>query len=273
MTPDDFMMPAFALLLAPVVPLLLGWAAAAVFEPLRAVRDVRAAALWPCLAWVGIISFWGVRWVGPGLVERPGAPPALLFGASLGALAGLSAYHAVAWLRSAPTKPAPPIGAASGLIVAVSLVVATMLLWQRTDVRPEDAQKPPYDDEAQAAQLALYERRAQIDPWDPEIYIGRAHHAIRDGHLERAHEDLALARRVGAAATPLYALEADTLAALGRCDDARVAYDAWQQARTAEAMRTHFGHELEVLGAPEDDDSAPSGYLFDCQQSHYYGGE
>ena len=269
MSPDDFVMPSFALLLAPLVPQALGRGVSAAFEGHPAVSNVRAAALWPCLTWVALISFWAVRWIGPGLVETPSAPPSLGFGALVGLLAGASAYRATAAL---PTRrvSGPPIGAASGAIVAALMLVASVLLHQRTDLRLEDALKPAFDDESVAAQVASIERRATIDPWDPEVYLARASIAIRGNHLALAREDQALARRTGAAAAPLHALEADTLAAEGRCDEARVAYDAWQRARTADAMTTHFGHELEVLVEPEEDLSAPAKYFSDCDHGHYY---
>lgn len=268
MSPDDFLMPACALVLAPLVPQALGWSAGALFERAPGVADVRAAALWPCLTWVALIAFWAVRWVGPGLVAAPNAPPSLVFGLLVGALAGASAYRATAHLP-ARRSGEPPIGAASGAILAALLLVGNVLLYQRTDLRLEDALKPSFEEDS-SAQAAQIERRATIDPWDPEIYLARAAIAIRGNHLALAREDQVLARRTGAAATPLHALEADTLAAEGRCDEARVAYDAWQRARAADAMATHFGHELEVLVDPEEDLSAPGRYLAACDRGHYY---
>jgi hypothetical protein len=273
MTPDVFLMPALGVVLAAVLPQLFARGIAVLFERVEAEVDVRAAAIGPCLTCVGLLAFWGVRWVGPMAVDRPGAPLGLLVGVTLGFLAGLSAFQAVASLPMPVARAWPPIGAATGVIISALMLVGAVLLWRKTDLLPEDVRPPAYDDDAQALQLLAVERRAQVDPWDPELYLARAWHSVQNGHHERALSDLAIARRVGAGAAPLRALEADTLAAMGRCDDARIAFDAWQQARTADAMATHFGHELEVLPALEDDDEGPSRYLFDCHEQHFYDGE
>jgi len=273
MTPDVYLMPALGVVLAGFLPQLIARGIGLLFERVEAEMDVRAAALGPCLACVGLLAFWGVRWVGPTVVDRPSDPAGLLLGVTLGVLTGLSAFQALTSLPTPVSRLWPPIGAATGVIVSALMLVGALLLWRKTDLLPEDVRPPAYDDDAQSAQLLDVERRAQVDPWDPELYLARAWHSVQNGHHERAIEDLAIARRVGAGAAPLRALEADTLAAMGRCDDARVAFDAWQRARAADAMATHFGHELEVLPALEDDAEGPSRYLFDCHEQEYYGGE
>lgn len=273
MTPDAFLMPVLGLVLAAVLPLLFGWVIGVLFERVEAELDVRAVALGPCLVCVGLLAFWGVRWVGPLLVDRPGAPLGLLLGSALGIIAGVSSFRALTALPAPAARPLPPIGAATGLILGALLVVSAVLLWRRTDIQPNEVRLPEYDEDGHSELLVDVERRAQVDPWDPEIYLARAWHSVKGGHNERALEDLALARRVGARAAPLRALEADTLAAMGRCDDARVAFEAWQQARAAEAMATHFGHELEVLPEVDEDPEGPSRYLDLCHRQLYYGGE
>jgi hypothetical protein len=198
MTPDVFLMPALGVVLAAVLPQLFARGIALLFERVEAEVDVRAAAMGPCLTCVGLLAFWGVRWVGPMAVDRPGAPLGLLLGVTLGVLAGLSAFQAVASLPMPVARAWPPIGAATGVIISALMLVGAVLLWRKTDLLPEDVRPPAYDDDAQALQLLAVERRAQVDPWDPELYLARAWHSVQNGHHERALSDLAIARRVGA---------------------------------------------------------------------------
>lgn len=273
MSADDLLMPLVGLLLAVVAPQLTARGIGLLFERVEAELDVRMAAIGPCLTWVGLLAFWGVRWVGPTVVDQPGAPAGLLLGSALGLIAGFSGFRALLTLPAPVARPWPPIGAATGLIVGALMLVGAVLLWRKTELLPHEVRPPWYNPEEQTAQLMPVERRAQVDPWDPEIYLARAWHSMHNNRPERALADLAMARRMGAGAAPLRALEADILADMGRCDEARVAFDAWQQARAADAMATHFGHELEVLPAIEEDEEGPTRYLSICHAQHYYGGE
>ncbi len=293
MNPDALLMPALALVLALAVPAALGPAAEALLVREEGDLGAHWAASTAGLCWVAVITFLAHRWVGPALVPSLGDPRALVFAACVGGLSGASLYRSTRSLPAWQDIVAQRIGAVSGLSLAGLLLVSVTLLFRLSDILPGQVRQVPYDGDARNVQLARISRRAQVDPWDPEVYLARGWHSLNDRHLERAQHDLERARQVGAPVASVAALEADTLAALGRCDEARVAFDRWQRARAAEAMESNFGHELEELGTLDslddpdgfgaaggdlDDDwgasehvSGPSIYLIDCHEMYFAG--
>jgi Zn-dependent protease with chaperone function len=148
----------------------------------------------------------------------------------------------VACGREMGPRPEPPsrrTGLWSGLVVSIALVAAPLLAEVLTPIASADVQAAGPD----AARLRL-----RVDPWDANAMLAMAWSSRRDEDLSRAELQAAEASRLGASRADLMELEAELLAARGRCDEARARFDAAIEERARERFVAGIWEPLELGG-------------------------
>ena len=138
-----------------------------------------------------------------------------------------------------PEAPQRRAGLVAGVIVSVGLVAlpAVAVLATRIEAGGEANV---------GARAATW--RLRVDPWDPSAMLALAWAAASDADPDLARARAAEATRLGANRAELLELDAELLAAAGRCDEARARFDEALSARASERFALGRWEPVELGG-------------------------
>lgn len=212
--------PAFALLAAWIIPVLMGWVARGLGRETRERNAVSAGAAPGSFVACALLA-WGAS--GPSTSSQPGSLLDLLLVASC-ALVLAFQLRALRkddeWRDLKALAPAFALGAFASLVVCASIVVGGHMV---------DVRDAPHASES-SAWWAL-----RLDPWDAEAILALAWAAERRDDLELAEARMELAEKAGVARSESLTLAA-TIAAQEDCTRARELFDLALESRAAEAI-------------------------------------
>ncbi|HJL20325.1 MAG TPA: hypothetical protein RMH99_31955 [Sandaracinaceae bacterium LLY-WYZ-13_1] len=127
------------------------------------------------------------------------------------------------------------LGWVTGGAIGALLAAGLALPWTSTRIGPEEA---PHA----GASAAVW--RLRIHPWDPVAMLAAGWASREREDYRRAVAQAREARRMGLPVAPTLELEAEVLAARGRCEEARATFDRALRARAARVF------EEDALAAP-----------------------
>lgn len=144
--------------------------------------------------------------------------------------------------RDLGPRPVPPrraAGLAAGVVISLGLVAITAGLDAATQIDPGTAANA-------GARAATW--RLRVEPWDPSAMLALGWASALENDPTRATARANEARRLGARRSDVLELEAELLAAAGRCDEARERFDGALSERARERFAAGTWEPLELGG-------------------------